>query len=450
MENTEPRNPMHNTCFGQINEEGLLTSTMMSTRSDTANSWDDKSTVIDRRKVQSKIEESRTDEAISRLENLTLSFLSQLTSSLSRTTQSSNTSGIDDKRIVLELASRRVSPHSDSNSARSRLLQFPRNSKGPSARTPAQLLRVVCMSHEALVNQIPMTKRDLYYRDISLFKKQGVVDVFIDDLAATFSLSRSDLNIRASLKGLYCGSALKIRLLDGTTLVGHETESSLIPCSQDIAEYSLSEDIYWVLIVEKDAVFQTLRSACLTRHPLLPGPGLLGKGYPDLATRQLVKTLSDNLPENIPILALVDADAYGIDIVSVYKYGSITMRHESESLAAERVEWIGVSASEVLSLGVDKDELLPISIHDQRKAFSLLRSKANLPQSWRRELMHLLHNRRKAETEVLSSLTDASITNCQNNSHESSSSSQQQNPLVLYVIRKITSRLNSLCLEKSI
>ena len=136
MENTEPRNPMHNTCFGQINEEGLLTSTMMSTRSDTANSWDDKSTVIDRRKVQSKIEESRTlvalyplttksfnyieiylhffmDEAISRLDNLTLSFLSQLTSSLSRTTQSSNTSGIDDKRIVLELASRRVSPHSD-------------------------------------------------------------------------------------------------------------------------------------------------------------------------------------------------------------------------------------------------------------------------------------------------------------------------------------------------
>ena len=64
--------------------------------------------------------------------------------------------------------------------------------------------------------------------------------------------------------------------------------------------------------------------------------------------------------------------------------------------------------------------------------------------------MHLLHNRRKAETEVLSSLTDASITDCQNNSHESSSSSQQQNPLVLYVIRKITSRLNSLCLEKSI
>ena len=50
----------------------------------------------------------------------------------------------------------------------------------------------------------------------------------------------------------------------------------------------------------------------------------------------------------IRILALVDADAYGIDIVSVYKYGSASMYHENDSLAAERVEWIGVSASEAL------------------------------------------------------------------------------------------------------
>lgn len=53
-------------------------------------------------------------------------------------------------------------------------------------------------------------------------------------------------------------------------------------------------------------------------------------------------------PRRIRILALVDADAYGIDIVSVYKYGSASMYHENDSLAAERVEWIGVSASEAL------------------------------------------------------------------------------------------------------
>ena len=47
------------------------------------------------------------------------------------------------------------------------------------------------------------------------------------------------------------------------------------------------------------AVFQTLCRLGITQHPLFPGPGILvtGKGYPDVATRQLVATLSDNLPD---------------------------------------------------------------------------------------------------------------------------------------------------------
>lgn len=49
----------------------------------------------------------------------------------------------------------------------------------------------------------------------------------------------------------------------------------------------------------------------------------------------------------MPILALVDADPYGIDIVSVYKYGSQSMKHERETLAADRIEWIGVRVSEL-------------------------------------------------------------------------------------------------------
>lgn len=50
---------------------------------------------------------------------------------------------------------------------------------------------------------------------------------------------------------------------------------------------------------------------------------------------------------SIPILALVDGDAYGIDILSVYKYGSARMNHENEHLAAARVEWIGIWATEL-------------------------------------------------------------------------------------------------------
>jgi meiotic recombination protein SPO11 len=50
---------------------------------------------------------------------------------------------------------------------------------------------------------------------------------------------------------------------------------------------------------------------------------------------------------SIPIMALVDGDPYGLDILSVYKYGSHSLRHENDKLAARRIEWLGVWASEI-------------------------------------------------------------------------------------------------------
>ena len=44
---------------------------------------------------------------------------------------------------------------------------------------------------------------------------------------------------------------------------------------------------------------------------------------------------------------LVDADPYGIDIASVYKFGSSALRHEQDGLAAQRVDWIGVSCHDL-------------------------------------------------------------------------------------------------------
>ena len=49
----------------------------------------------------------------------------------------------------------------------------------------------------------------------------------------------------------------------------------------------------------------------------------------------------------MPVLAIVDADPYGLDILSVYKYGSKSMQHENGKLAAARIKWLGLWASEV-------------------------------------------------------------------------------------------------------
>ncbi|KAA1472807.1 topoisomerase acting in meiosis [Dentipellis sp. KUC8613] len=323
------------------------------------------------------------------------------------------------------------------------------NSKGPSIKPFAQLFRVADLAHEALIKDTPMTKRDMYYMDVPLFKSQSVVDRLVDDLAATIDVGRAELNIRASSKGLLCGSSLCIHLLDGQAIHATDSEPILIPVAEDIERFELKREIQWVLIVEKDAVFQTLCRAQLTRIASLPGPGIMitGKGYPDLATRQLVRTLSDNLPESIPILALVDGDAFGIDIASVYKFGSHALRHEKEKLVAERVECIGVWASELQDFGIDRDAMLPITKADEKKARTMLRrSNDMMPLRWKQELARMLHTRRKAETEILSTIKSSAFDEPSEFPAFASSepTSVIGHPLVRYLTAKITQRLELL------
>lgn len=59
----------------------------------------------------------------------------------------------------------------------------------------AQLFNVLDITHEALLTGIPTTKRDVFYKDVGQFGSQGVVDQLVDDIAATWDLQRSDLNI---------------------------------------------------------------------------------------------------------------------------------------------------------------------------------------------------------------------------------------------------------------
>ncbi|KAJ3183451.1 endodeoxyribonuclease [Geranomyces variabilis] len=119
-----------------------------------------------------------------------------------------------------------------------------------------------------------VTKREIFYRDVRLFKTQATVDAAVEDLACAFGVPRFCLRIVASAKGLVYGN------LTGT----------LIPPTEQIA--GLQTDARFVLVIEKDATFRTLLDqGFASTH----GPCILvtGKGYPDVATRQLVRRLSE-------------------------------------------------------------------------------------------------------------------------------------------------------------
>ncbi|THH30927.1 hypothetical protein EUX98_g3252 [Antrodiella citrinella] len=341
--------------------------------------------------------------AMQHIEDMTLDFLSQLSEAIECAGPES-TKNV--QSISLRLADRTKLTGPD-GSFGTRTLTYPRKAQNSSSCKPfAQLFRVMDLMHEALSDDTPTTKRDMYYKDVALFKQQSVVDKLVDDIAASagnYSLTAyTQLLQRASAKGLFCGSALVVHLRSGGTLYGADSEGTLIPASDEIERFEVNEELRWVLVVEKEAVFQTLAHMQITRFGDFNGPGIVitGKGYPDVATRQLVCTLAENLPDSVPILALVDADPYGIDILSVYKYGSVAMSHEYESLAAPRIKWIGVFSSELASLSIDKDDMIPITKRDEQKALSMLRR--TLPKKWRRELQHMIFTRRKAEIEILS------------------------------------------------
>ncbi|KAG8961727.1 endodeoxyribonuclease [Tulasnella sp. 425] len=117
----------------------------------------------------------------------------------------------------------------------------------------------------------------------------------------------------------------------------------------------------------------------------------------------------------IPILALVDADPHGIEILSVFKYGSSAMDHQRDKLSAPRIQWIGVYASELQSFGIQPSETIPLTKIDHKKVSYLLKplqcgaktsNNGNIQITGNeRELSHMLHSRRKAEIEIICNAT---------------------------------------------
>lgn len=73
------------------------------------------------------------------------------------------------------------------------------------ARKTAITTRVVELVHQVLGKGIHITKRDMFYTDVKLFKDQSESDNVLDDVACMVGCTRSCLNVVASDKGLVVG-----------------------------------------------------------------------------------------------------------------------------------------------------------------------------------------------------------------------------------------------------
>lgn len=297
----------------------------------------------------------------------------------------------------------------------------------------AVVLRILELMHDALINNVTLSKRfvecqliynryadrrsDIYYRDPALFGCQTHVDRYVDDIACTLGISRSALNVTAVAKGLVFG-AFTICRRDGSTVsAANSKEGILISNLKGILSVNMSA-VKWVVVVEKEASFRSIVASSFWDQLLSEGVLITGKGYPDLATRAFLCFISAPSPQNgfasPPVYGLADFDPDGLAILSTYKHGSIALAHENAYLRTPQLQWLGLR-SEHIVLGVDNvhasQGLLTLTTRDRARARKML-ERACLKQDdgddshLQTELQIMLMLNRKAELQLLDAVTD--------------------------------------------
>ncbi|KAI9647676.1 endodeoxyribonuclease [Ciborinia camelliae] len=282
--------------------------------------------------------------------------------------------------------------------SRSRVVQFP-NSSPREAWKFSALLRILELSHEALVTGNIITKRDMYYRDPELFTKQTIVDRFVDDIAYTLGMKRDALNVMAAAKGLVAGSFAIRRRNKSVMDYSSATDSQLVPWIKEIEGIDLSH-VKWIM-----ATFRTLTERRYWECSIA-GKGILltAKGYPDIQSRQFLHYLGKHYPL-IPIYALVDFDPDGIGIMSTYKHGSVALAHENKDLSVPSICWLGLRSMDMMEGGEENEGLLKLTKRDRRLAVMMLQrdvcQENGDEEEWRRELQIMLMLNKKAEIQII-------------------------------------------------
>ncbi|EPX71295.1 endonuclease Rec12 [Schizosaccharomyces octosporus yFS286] len=254
----------------------------------------------------------------------------------------------------------------------------------------AQILQVLDCIHEAIETESVITKRDIFYHDVQLFKKQFVVDELIEDLACTIGCPRSALNVEASGKGLVYGP-LSITLREGGKL---ETSKPTLISYHSIS--LLESTARWVLVVEKEAVFQTLVERGLEDTILVTA-----KGFPDLSTRKFLLEITKYLPQ-LPIFGIFDWDPYGILIYSCYKHGSKASGYEN-SMLLPQLQYLGPFYQDIFPENYSYS--LPFGKRDTTIASNLLQSDClRYEPQMLEQLQRMLFLQKKAELQAIPNL----------------------------------------------
>ncbi|MHA2238978.1 MAG: hypothetical protein ACXAB2_11490 [Candidatus Hodarchaeales archaeon] len=265
-----------------------------------------------------------------------------------------------------------------------------------SVQSVVQLTGLMRYVNEILSTDKHATKRHLFYRDVNLFGNQRVSDGLIEDLGALLRVSRNSLNVIATAKGKVIG---RLSFTEGGDQIdcrkglgGH----AITPMLDQVENFD--SDAEFVLVIEKDAVFQDLAEDKFFNY--IPCILVTASGQPDMATRMFIKRLYQNL--RIPVLGFLDADPYGLDILRVYSIGSKALSFESIELAVPDIRWLGLLPSDIEEYKIPKSVLIKMTENDIKRADDLLKEDfVKSRPEWEKQIMIMKNTREKAEIQAL-------------------------------------------------
>ncbi|KAJ3024872.1 UNVERIFIED_CONTAM: endodeoxyribonuclease, partial [Siphonaria sp. JEL0065] len=193
-----------------------------------------------------------------------------------------------------------------------------------------QIVKCLEITLDLLKTNKTATKRDIYYRHVTLFKRQSNVDDIIESLACSLRVPRHCLHILASPKGLLKGplrihtcptSSSRIQSTTTADIRNNSKTGTLIPLVSQISgiEYIPSTSItnttryptnpppppvIKILVIEKEATFTGILCEINSGGTASDEPDdmdheerqdwvlVTGKGYPDKNTQEFVNLLS--------------------------------------------------------------------------------------------------------------------------------------------------------------
>ncbi|MHA2504562.1 MAG: hypothetical protein ACXAE3_17040 [Candidatus Kariarchaeaceae archaeon] len=263
--------------------------------------------------------------------------------------------------------------------------------------------------HDQLDRNIHSAKRDIFYQAVNTFEKQDTSDNLIEDVGAMLQVTRSSMNVTASAKGNVVGH---LEFEEQGNYKDCTKQGNAVQISPNIEDYTnMQSDAEFVLIIEKDAIFNRLSEDKFYNY--VPSILVTAKGQPDMATRMFLKKINDEL--DLPILAIMDADIYGFEILRVYSVGSKALSFEASNLAVPDVKWLGLLPSDLREeSGFD----IPASTHikmtksDERRVKLLLEEEfVKRKPKWGQQIQTLLDLGVKAEIQALNANDPQFITN---------------------------------------